>query len=322
MSSYEDDKSAITTQSATKSSITRRRVIGATAAGAAGLGVGLAAGALIGSSAVAPAPVYIPARRRFDGKVVLITGATSGIGRAAAIQFAAEGGKVAFCGRREALGRTLESEIRAARGEAIYIRADVRIEKDVREFVERAVARYGRLDVAFNNAGITLEKALHEYTLAEWDDIVNTNLRGVFLSMKYQIPHMLAGGGGNMVVTSSSNAIATTAGRCAYTATKRALVGLVQSAALDYVARNIRINTLIPGTTDTALVRRVAGMENAPDTVWQLAAAEWAKSHIPLHRMATAQEVAAFALMLASDEHPFMTGAQMVIDGGKTAQAG
>jgi NAD(P)-dependent dehydrogenase (short-subunit alcohol dehydrogenase family) len=97
---------------------------------------------------------------------------------------------------------------------------------------------------------------------------------------------------------------------------------LVQSAALDYVARNIRINTLIPGTTDTALVRRVAGMENAPDTVWQLAAAEWAKSHIPLHRMATAQEVAAFALMLASDEHPFMTGAQMVIDGGKTAQAG
>jgi NAD(P)-dependent dehydrogenase (short-subunit alcohol dehydrogenase family) len=305
-----------------KPSLTRRHIISGTAAGAAGLGLGLAAGAMLGTSAASPAPVFIAGRRRFAGKVVLITGATSGIGRAAAIQFAAEGGKVAFCGRRESLGRQLEEEIRAAKAEALYIRADVRSENDVREFVERAVSHYGRLDVAFNNAGITLEKPMHEYTVAEWDDVLNTNLRGVFLSMKYEIPHMLAAGGGNIVVTSSSNAIATTAKRSAYTAAKRGLVGLVQSAALDYVANNIRINTLIPGTTDTPLVRRVAGMENVPDPVWHLAAAEFAKSHIPLRRMATAQEVAAFALALASDEHPFMTGAQMVIDGGKTAQAG
>jgi NAD(P)-dependent dehydrogenase (short-subunit alcohol dehydrogenase family) len=305
-----------------KPSITRRHIISGTAMGAAGLGLGLAAGVTLGTSSVPPAPVFIAGRRRFQGKVVLITGATSGIGRAAAIQFSAEGGKVAFCGRREGLGRQLEQEIRATKAEAIYIRADVRSENDVREFVERTVSHYGRLDVAFNNAGITLEKPMHEYSAAEWDDVANTNLRGVFLSMKYEIPHMLAGGGGNIVVTSSSNAIATTPGRSAYTAAKRGLVGLVQSASLDYVAKNIRINTLIPGTTDTPLVRRVAGMENAPDAVWQLAAAEWAKSHIPLRRMATAQEVAAFALALASDEHPFMTGAQLVIDGGKTAQAG
>jgi NAD(P)-dependent dehydrogenase (short-subunit alcohol dehydrogenase family) len=305
-----------------KPSITRRTVIGGTAAGAVGLGLGAAAGALLGKSSGPPPPVFVAGRRRFAGKVVLITGATSGIGRAAAIQFAAEGGKVAFCGRREGLGRQLEEQIRAAGEEALYIRADVRAEKDVREFVERVVTHYGRLDVAFNNAGITLEKPLHEYTAAEWDDVVNTNLRGVFLSMKYQIPHMLAGGGGNIVVTSSSNAIATTPGRSAYTAAKRGLVGLVQSASLDYVAKNIRINTLVPGTTDTPLVRRVAGMENVPDPVWQLAAAEWARSHVPLRRMATAQEVAAFALTLASDEHPFMTGAQLVIDGGKTVQAG
>jgi NAD(P)-dependent dehydrogenase (short-subunit alcohol dehydrogenase family) len=304
-----------------KPSITRRHIIGGTAMGAAGLGLGVTAGAMLGTSSVPPAPVFVAGRRRFAGKVVLITGATSGIGRAAAIQFAAEGGKVAFCGRREALGRQLEEQIRAAKGEAIYIRADVRSENDVREFVERTVTHYGRLDVAFNNAGITLEKPMHEYTAAEWDDVVNTNLRGVFVSMKYEVPHMLAGGGGNIVVTSSSNAIATTQGRSAYTAAKRGLVGLVQSAALDYVSKNIRVNTLIPGTTDTPLVRRVAGMENVPDSVWQLAAAEWARSHIPLRRMATAQEVAAFALTLASDEHPFMTGAQMVIDGGKTAQA-
>jgi NAD(P)-dependent dehydrogenase (short-subunit alcohol dehydrogenase family) len=301
---------------------TRRRLLSAGAYGAVGMGAGLASGVLLGASTDQAAPVYVAGRRRFAGKVVLITGATSGIGRAAALQFAAEGGKVAFCGRREDLGRTVEQEIRAAHGEALYIRADVRVESDVRNFVDQAVAHYGRLDVAFNNAGITLEKPIHEYTSSEWDDVVNTNLRGVFLSMKYEIPHMLQGGGGNIVVTSSSNAIATTAKRSAYTASKRGLVGLVQSAALDYVDRNIRINALIPGTTDTALVRRVAGMEHAPDVVWRIAATEWAKAHIPLRRMATADEVAAFALTLASDEHPFMTGAQLTLDGGKTAQAG
>jgi NAD(P)-dependent dehydrogenase (short-subunit alcohol dehydrogenase family) len=140
--------------------------------------------------------------------------------------------------------------------------------------------------------------------------------------MKYQIPHMLAGGGGNIVVTSSSNAISTTAKRAAYAASKRALVAVVQAAALDYIADNIRINTLIPGTTDTPLVRRVVGLENAPETVWQVGAHQWAKSNIPLGRMATAEEIASFALTLASDEHPFMTGAQMVIDGGKSARGG
>jgi NAD(P)-dependent dehydrogenase (short-subunit alcohol dehydrogenase family) len=305
--------------SADKTSITRRGLLGASAYGAAGLGAGLAGGALLADQG---APAYIAGRRRFAGKVVLITGATSGIGRAAAIQFAAEGGKVAFCGRREELGQKLQQEIQATRAEALYIRADVRVESDVRNLVDQTVAHFGRIDVAFNNAGITLEKLLHEYTSAEWDDVVNTNLRGVFLSMKYEIPQMLANGGGNIVITSSSNAIATTAKRGAYAASKRGLVGLMQAAALDYVEDNIRINALIPGTTDTPLVRRVAGMEHMPDAVWHIASAQWAKSHVPLRRMASAEEVAAFALTLASDEHPFMTGAQLVLDGGKTAQAG
>jgi hypothetical protein len=134
---------------------------------------------------------------------------------------------------------------------------------------------------------------------------------------------MLANGGGNIVVTSSSNAIATTERRSAYSAAKRGLVGLVQSAAFDYAPHGIRVNALIPGTTDTALVRRAAGMEHAPDAVWEEAAKIWAKSHVPgMQRMATPEEIAAFALTLASDDLPFMTGAQMVIDGGKTAHAG
>ena len=213
-------------------------------------------------------------------------------------------------------------EIKAKGGEGTYIRADVRDEASVKAFIDLTVNRYGRLDVAFNNAGITLEKPLHEYSSTEWDDVLHTNLRGVFLTMKYEIPYMLANGGGNIVVTSSSNAIATTDKRSAYTASKRGLVGLVQSAALDYVDKGIRINALIPGTTDTELVRRVAQMESVPDAVWEEAASVWAHSHVPMKRMATAEEIAAFALALASDDFPFMTGAQMVIDGGKTAQAG
>ena len=141
--------------------------------------------------------------------------------------------------------------------------------------------------------------------------------------MKYQIPVMLAQQSGAIVVTSSSNAIATQAKRGAYAASKRGLVALVQAAALDYGPHNIRINALLPGTTDTALVRRVAGMENVPDAVWQAAAAAWAKTHVPgLSRMANPAEIAEFALVLASDEHPFLTGAALVIDGGKTAQGG
>jgi NAD(P)-dependent dehydrogenase (short-subunit alcohol dehydrogenase family) len=290
--------------------------------------LGFAAAAVTGtfaacSKVAAPAGSSATAKRRFDNKVVIITGATSGIGRAAALAFAAEGGKVGFCGRRENLGHGVEREIRSKGGEATYIRADVRIEADVKTFVDQIATRYGRLDVAFNNAGITLEKPLHEYSSQEWDDVANTNLRGVFLAMKYEIPYMLAQGKGNIVVTSSSNAIATTDKRSAYTASKRGLVGLVQSAALDYAQKGIRVNALIPGTTDTDLVRRSAGMEGIPDAVWEAAARQWAKSHVPgLERMATPEEIAAFALVLGSDDHPYMTGSQMVLDGGKTAHAG
>ena len=294
----------------------RRSLLGMTAAGLAGSLVACATAP--NSSTTSPAP-----RRRFEGKVVLITGATSGIGRAAALQFAAEGAKVSFCGRREKLGQDAENEIRSRGGEGFYIRADVRNESDVHAFVDQTVQKYGQLNVAFNNAGITIERPLHEYSSEEWDDVVNTNLRGVFLALKYEIPHMLASGGGNVVVTSSSNAIATTEKRSAYAASKRGLVGLVQSAAQDYAAKGIRVNALIPGTTDTQLVRRAAGMEHVPDAVWEALAKQWARSHVPgLERMAKAEEIAAFALVLASDDHPYMTGAQMVIDGGKTAHGG
>ena len=310
--------------SATSPAVSRRvLLIGGASAAATGI-AGIAAGIGVGAREVPPAPLSISPRQRFGDKVVMITGATSGIGRAIAVASAREGARVAFCGRHEAPGRDVEQEIRSAGGTARYFRADVRVEGEVQRFVDYTVAQFGRVDIAFNNAGITLEKPLHELTAAEWDDVLNTNLRGVFFAMKHEIPIMLtAKGGGTIVVTSSSNAIATQAKRGAYAASKRGLVGLVQAAALEYGPRNIRVNAILPGTTDTPLVRRVAGMENVPDALWHAAAAEWAGSNIPgLHRMANPEEIAEFALMMASDQYPFMTGAALVIDGGKTAQGG
>ncbi len=306
---------------ASESAASRRSLLGAVVAGVAGLASGVAGAAALVGSRKGP-HVTVDGRVRFKDKVVLITGATSGIGAAAARMFAAEGGKVAFCGRRTDRGAEVESEIKASGGEAKYIRADVRIEDDVRRFVDMAAELYGGLDVCLNNAGITIERPLHEYSAAEWDDVVNTDLRGNFLALKYEIPHLIKRGGGVVVVTASSNAIATSPKRSAYSAAKRGLVGMVQAAAQDYADNNIRINTLIPGTTDTEFVRRAAGMMNVPDAVWDAAAAVWAKSNVAVaHRLARPDEIAAAALMMASDEFTFLNGAQIVVDGGKTAHA-
>lgn len=296
----------------------RRRAIGVAAATAAvGVAAGLAGGVGLMAAATPPPTILINGARRFDGKVAVITGATSGIGRAAAKAFAREGAKVAFCGRRQALGLELEREIKAEGGDALYIPADVRIEENVQGFVRQAAEAYGGIDIALNNAGITIEKPMHEFTSAEWDDVVNTNLRGVFLAMKYEISRMLEGGGGTILVTSSSVANAASERRSVYTASKAGLIGLVRSAALDYGSRGIRINAILPGTTDTALVRGVAGMESMPDAVWHIGAAQWGQSNVKgLKRMATAEEIASFALAMASPELTYLTGASLTADGG------
>ncbi|HEX6354636.1 SDR family oxidoreductase [Actinophytocola sp.] len=281
----------------------RRAVLGGVAA------AGLAALAVPGTAGAAPDAER--GRGRFAGKVVIVTGATSGIGKEAAVQFAAQGAKVGFCGRREELGRQVEREIRRAGGEAIYVRADVRDPAQVQSFVDGVARKYGRLDVAFNNAGIHLGKPLHEITVAEWDDVHLTNARGVFLAIKHEVPHMTAGG--VIVCTASSQAGHTRPGHSAYTASKRAVEGIVRAAALDYGARGIRVLAVDPGTTDTRLVRP----PGIPDDAWAQFKKAWGPLNVHgLSRMAEAPEIASAVVALATPDFGYLTGTEILVDGG------
>jgi NAD(P)-dependent dehydrogenase (short-subunit alcohol dehydrogenase family) len=288
---------------------------GTASAAAAGAAVGASAEALTYGSRAAPSQVGRVSAGRFSDRVAIITGATSGIGRATAKAFAAEGAAVAFCGRRVELGQQVERELRAAGGEATYIPADVRVPEQVEAFVNGAVERYKRLDIAFNNAGIEFNKPLHEMTVDEWDEMLDTNARGVFLAMKYEIPHMLERGG-VIVLTSSSGAERARPGHVGYTASKRAVQGIAKSAALDYGSRGIRVNALLPGTTDTPLVRP----DGFPDAAWEDFKARWGPLNVDgLERMAEPGEIAAAVLALASDDLSYLTGASIAVDGGATA---
>ncbi|MFD7555585.1 SDR family NAD(P)-dependent oxidoreductase [Streptomyces sp. NPDC059835] len=253
---------------------------------------------------------------RFQGKSVLITGGTSGIGRAAAKAFALEGAHVGFCGRRAELGHQVEREIRDAGGEATYVEADVRVDAQVRGFVDRVASRYGGIDVAFNNAGIGGGKAPHEMSVEEWDDVQATNARGVFLAIKYEVPHMLKVQRGVIICTSSSAAEQARPNSAAYTASKRAVQGMVKAAALAYGPKGIRLNALLPGTTDTPFVRP----PGIPDADWAKYKQAWGPLNVDgLERMAEADEIARAVLGLASDDFPYMTGASIAVDGGSTA---
>jgi NAD(P)-dependent dehydrogenase (short-subunit alcohol dehydrogenase family) len=292
----------------------RRRVLTTTAVALAGTAVGAALPE--SASAHAQSQPQPSTTRRFEGTVVAITGGTSGIGEATARAFAAEGARVTFCGRRANLGQRVERSIRDDGGDATYIRADVRDPEAVRSFIDRTVRRHDRLDIAFNNAGIQINRPLHETSVDEWNDSMNTNARGVFLAMRYQIPQMLSQGSGTIVVNSSIGAMVGRPGLSLYQATKRALLALVASAALEYGAQGIRVNAIAPGIVDTAMIRP-PGID---DATWASILPALGDANVDgLHRVATPTEIASAVLGMCSQDFVYMTGTTVPVDGGITA---
>lgn len=248
----------------------------------------------------------------FEGRVALVTGASSGIGRTAAVLFARHGAQVVASDVNEAGGKETVQMIGDAGGEAIFVRADVSKPSDCEAQVETALQNFGRLDYAFNNAGISGEMNLvADYSVESWERVIGINLSGVFYCMKYQIPAMLQAGGGVIVNNSSILGKVATQTVAAYIASKHGVIGLTQAAALDYAAQGIRINAIGPGYIRTAMTEV---LEQDPQTAERLIAMH------PIGRFGEPEEVAEMALWLCSEKASFVTGAYFPVDGGYLAR--
>jgi NAD(P)-dependent dehydrogenase (short-subunit alcohol dehydrogenase family) len=249
----------------------------------------------------------------FSGKVAVVTGGTSGIGKAAAIALAQAGAKVVVAGRRQVEGEETIRLLQASSGEGFFVATDVSKEADVQTLIEKTMAHYGRLDIAFNNAGVDQETTpLPEQTEATYDRIMDINVKGVWLCLKHEIPAMLKNGGGAIVNTSSGLGLVGAVGVPIYVASKHAVEGLTKSVALEYALQGIRVNAVSPGLIQTEMLDRTV------QTNTELI--EYFKTTLPMGRIGTPQEVVNAVLWLCSDAASFVTGHSLTVDGGYIAQ--
>jgi len=244
-------------------------------------------------------------------KVILITGALTGIGRATAIAFAREGAHVVVCGRHDDAGNALVTELRAVGAEAEYIRADVRHEDDVRGLVDRIVKRFGRLDVAVNNAGTEGKPGpVTEQTAESYASTFDTNVLGTLLSLKHELRVMLPQRQGSIVNVSSTFGRAGGPGASVYVASKHAVEGLTKAAALEVAGSGVRVNVVAPGPIETGMLNRFTGDEEKKAAL---------VSRVPLKRAGLPEEIAQTIVFLASEKASFITGVSIAVDGGKLA---